>query len=126
MFCAYPPIENMRILSLNRARRSRELIGIARSREKTCRVQPRLCKAKGSHIASTADSPNSIHRALQKDVIEIQPASPDHSRARMERLVALKTAIAQGRYQVSAADLAQKLINHMLARRPLKIHPPKN
>jgi anti-sigma28 factor (negative regulator of flagellin synthesis) len=44
----------------------------------------------------------------------------------MERLVALKTAIAQGRYQVSAADLAQKLINHMLARRPLKIHPPKN
>jgi anti-sigma28 factor (negative regulator of flagellin synthesis) len=36
----------------------------------------------------------------------------------MEHIDRIRTAIAEGRYHVSAADLAQKLIDHMLVNRP--------
>jgi len=116
----------MRILSLNKARRLRELIGLATGRKKTRPAQARLCNVKVSRFTSTADSPNSIRRALQKDAAEIQSTSPEHLRARIEHLIALKTAIAEGRYQVSAADLAQKLMDHLLVPRPVKKRSPRN
>jgi anti-sigma28 factor (negative regulator of flagellin synthesis) len=109
------------MLSLNKARRSRELSGIAKGREKTRCAQAGLCKAEGSGFASTADSSGSIERALREDAIGVEAASPDGSPARLERLAVLRTAIAEGRYRVSAAELAQKLMDHMLALQPEKI-----
>lgn len=40
---------------------------------------------------------------------------------RMEHIDRIRTAIAAGRYHVSAADLAQKLIDHIAANRPPKL-----
>ena len=37
---------------------------------------------------------------------------------RTERIAALRSTIAAGRYHVAATDLAQKLIDHMLVNRP--------
>jgi flagellar biosynthesis anti-sigma factor FlgM len=121
MFRADLPIYVMRIASLNKARKSWELFDVARSREKTRRVPAHLCRIKLSCLVSTADSPNSAHRAFQKDSAALPAASPAPTPARMERVAALRAAIAQGRYHVSAADLAQKIMDHMLA-----LHPPKN
>jgi anti-sigma28 factor (negative regulator of flagellin synthesis) len=42
---------------------------------------------------------------------------------RMERIAILRKAIAEGRYYVPAGDLAQKLIDHMLANRPSEASP---
>jgi anti-sigma28 factor (negative regulator of flagellin synthesis) len=97
------------------------LSGIAKGREKTRRAQAGLCKAEGSGFASTADSSGSIERAVREDAIGVEAASPDGSPARLERLAVLRTAIAEGRYRVSAAELAQKLMDHMLALQPEKI-----
>jgi anti-sigma28 factor (negative regulator of flagellin synthesis) len=44
-------------------------------------------------------------------------SSSEPSYIRMERVASLRAAIAQGDYHVSAADLAQKLMDHMLAHR---------
>ena len=41
-----------------------------------------------------------------------------HSGARMERIESLRIAIATGRYHVSAADVAQKLMGYILANNP--------
>jgi anti-sigma28 factor (negative regulator of flagellin synthesis) len=119
MFCLDPPIDIVRIFSLNKARKSRKLLDLARSRETTRRVRVRLCSVKINCYASTADSASGVGGVLKTGVTGSQGA-------RMERLAALKTAIAQGRYHVSAADLAEKLIDHMLACQARKNPPPKN
>jgi anti-sigma28 factor (negative regulator of flagellin synthesis) len=36
----------------------------------------------------------------------------------MERIASLRRAIAEGTYRISAADIAEKIIAHMLANRP--------
>ena len=43
-----------------------------------------------------------------------KPFTMGISDVRMEKVLMLRTAIANGTYHVSAADLAQKLICHML------------
>jgi anti-sigma28 factor (negative regulator of flagellin synthesis) len=40
---------------------------------------------------------------------------------RMERIDRLREAIANGTYRISAADIAEKIVAHMLANRP-KVH----
>jgi anti-sigma28 factor (negative regulator of flagellin synthesis) len=62
----------------------------------------------------------------QEGVIGFEATSPDGASARIERLVELQTAIADGRYHVSAAELAQKLMEQMVALQPGKIGPAKN
>ena len=104
MFRADLPIYVMRIVSLNKARRSSESFNVARSRRSTRRVPARLCRIKLSCLASP--SPTST------------TPTPPPTPTRMERLADLKAAIAQGRYHVSAADLAQKLMDHLLGSRP--------
>lgn len=47
------------------------------------------------------------------------PAPSDIS-ARMERMVALQKSIATGTYLISAAEIADKLIGHMLMNRPAR------
>jgi flagellar biosynthesis anti-sigma factor FlgM len=41
-------------------------------------------------------------------------SSPEISDVRMEKVVRIRAAIASGSYRVSSADLAQKMIVHML------------
>ncbi len=106
MFRADLPIYVMRIFSLNKARRSSESFNAARSRRSTRRVPARLYRIKLSCLASP--SPTST----------APDPTPPPTPTRMERLADLKAAIAQGRYHVSAADLAQKLMDHLLGSRP--------
>jgi anti-sigma28 factor (negative regulator of flagellin synthesis) len=44
--------------------------------------------------------------------------SPRVAPERMERIASLRKAIAEGTYRISAADIAEKIIAHMLANRP--------
>jgi hypothetical protein len=116
----------MRIFSLNKARKSWELFDATKSLGKTrpaqvrlCNVQMHLCKVKVSCFASTADSPAGGRGAFRRGAIGFQKSSPhpsdDRMDVRMERIAAIRAAIARDSYHVSAADLAQKLIDHMLA-----------
>jgi Anti-sigma-28 factor, FlgM len=114
----------MRIFSLNKARKSWELFDATESLEKPRPAQVRLCKVnpckvKMSCFAFTADSPAAGRRAFRRGAIGFQKSSPHPSDGRMdvrkERIAAIRAAIAQGSYHVPAADLAQKLIDHMLA-----------
>jgi hypothetical protein len=116
----------MRIFSLNKARKSWELFDATESLVKTrpaqvrpCNVQMHLCKVKVSCFAFNADSPAGGSRAFRRGAVGFHKASPhpsdDRMHVRMERIAAIRAAIAQGSYHVSAADLAQKLIDHMLA-----------
>jgi anti-sigma28 factor (negative regulator of flagellin synthesis) len=94
MFSAYLSINIVRIFSLGKERKSWELLDIN-------------------------ESASSV---FQKGATEFRKASPDPSYAqmgvRMERIVTIRAAIAQGSYHVSAAALARKLMGHMLAHRP--------
>ena len=44
------------------------------------------------------------------------PSGPVKSHARDLRIARIQEAVAQGSYEVSASDLAEKLIDHMLGR----------
>jgi hypothetical protein len=109
----------MRIFSLNKARKSWELFDATKSLGKTRPAQVRLCKVKISCFALTADSPAGGSTAFRRGAIGFQKSSPhpsdDRMDVRMERIAAIRAAIARDSYHVSAADLAQKLIDHMLA-----------
>jgi anti-sigma28 factor (negative regulator of flagellin synthesis) len=104
------PIDIMRIVSLNRLRKFRRLFDYT----VRCEEMPRLDAAAKM---SSSDQLRSIRKRAGK--VE-EPSSAD-SHARMEHLAGIRTAIAEGRYHVSAADLAQKLIDHMVANRLPKV-----
>jgi flagellar biosynthesis anti-sigma factor FlgM len=62
---------------------------------------------------------------LQKSTQELHAAAGREARAkpqiapeRMERVASLRKAIAEGTYRISAADIAEKIIAHMLTNRP--------
>jgi Anti-sigma-28 factor, FlgM len=127
MFSAYPPISIMRIFSLNKVRKSWELLHVNESRHGVRHGQAGIFKRKNlkmSCVVVTASSPKSVLSGFQRGATGLRRASPDPSYAqrdvRMERVAAIRAAIAQGSYHVSAADLAQKLMDHMLAHRPAK------
>ncbi len=104
MFLSHLPIEIMRIVSLNRLRKSRRWFG-----RNLCGEQyPRLDTAIG--ISSDAQL-----RFIRRRAAGVEGSSFS-SAVRMEHIARIRTAIAEGRYHVSAADLAQKLVDHMVAR----------
>ena len=107
---------------MNKVRKSWELSGIDESRDGARQDRVGLFRVKKSCLAPAADSPKRVSSVFQKDATGFRKASPDSSYAqmgvRMERIVTIRAAIAQGSYHVSAADLALKLMGHMLAHRP--------
>ncbi|MGD0647339.1 MAG: flagellar biosynthesis anti-sigma factor FlgM [Acidobacteriaceae bacterium] len=60
-------------------------------------------------------------RSIRKRAAAVERPSSADSHARMARIDRIRIAIAEGRYHVSAADLAQKLIDHIVANRPQKL-----
>jgi flagellar biosynthesis anti-sigma factor FlgM len=93
MVSPHLPIDIMRMVSLNRLRKSR-----------------RLAKM----------SSNDQLRSIRRRAAGAEEPSSD-SNVRMEQIARIRAAIAEGRYHVSAADLAQKLIDHMVATRLPKL-----
>lgn len=95
---------------MNRSRKSRRLFDYTECRKETLRPDG------GSAMFSSEQLRVTRRRAAGVE----EPPSTD-SYLRMEHIARIRTAIAEGRYHVSAADLAQKLIHHMLANRPPKL-----
>jgi anti-sigma28 factor (negative regulator of flagellin synthesis) len=122
MFSADLPISILRIFSLNKVRKSWELLDIDESKDGARQGRVGLFRVKRSCFAPAEDSPKGVSNVFQKDATGFRKASQDSSYAqmgvRMERIVTIRAAIAQGSYHVSAADLALKLMGHMLAHRP--------
>jgi anti-sigma28 factor (negative regulator of flagellin synthesis) len=106
MFPPHLPIEIVRRVFLNRSRKSRRLF----DHTLRCDEMPRL---DSSATMSSVDQLRSIRRRAAGIEETFSAASP----ARMEHLARIRAAIAEGRYHVSAADLAEKLIHHMVAKR---------
>ncbi len=100
------PIDILRIVSLNRFRKFRRSF----DHSLRCEERPRPDAAAS---LSTSDQLHSIRRRAG-GADEPLFAGLD---ARMEHIARIRIAIAEGRYHVSAADLAQKLIDHMVANR---------
>jgi anti-sigma28 factor (negative regulator of flagellin synthesis) len=100
----------MRIVSLNRVRKSRRSIDYTDWRKKTPRPD-------GVATVSPSEQLRTIRRRAAGTA---EPSSADLP-PRMENIARIGRAIAEGRYHVSAADLAKKLIHHMLANRPSKL-----
>ena len=73
---------------------------------KTCRI--------GVTVNSTASATAGTGRLLQRSRTNFPERAMDLSDVRMERVVRIRTAIANGQYHVSSEDLAQKLISNML------------
>jgi len=93
---------------LNRLRKFRSLFDATIR----CKKMPRLA---ATNMSSSVQLHSIRRRAARGDEL-----SSADSPARMEHIARLRTAIAEGRYHVSADDLAQKMIDHMLANRPPK------
>jgi anti-sigma28 factor (negative regulator of flagellin synthesis) len=104
------PIDIMRMVSLNRLRKSQRLFDYTVRYDESLRLDaaPRM---------SSSDQ----LRSIRKRAAGAEEASSADSHSRMEHIACIRTAIAEGRYHVSAADLAQKLIDHMIANRPPKL-----
>ncbi len=97
---------------MSNVRRSRELFGNDKSREKGSGNQVCHC------MAPAANAPNGTEGAFQNSMTRSQESPPTPSYVRMDRVESIRAAIAQGCYHVPAADLAQNLIDHMLVNRP--------
>ncbi len=116
MFPSHLPIDIMRIVSLNRLRKSRRLFDHPVRSKETLRCQETL-SLDGVGTMSSSEHLRAIRRRAAG--VEAPPSSDSH--LRMERISRIRTAIAEGRYHVSAADLAQKLIQHIRTNRPPKL-----
>jgi anti-sigma28 factor (negative regulator of flagellin synthesis) len=110
MFPPHLPIDTMRVVSLNRERKSRRSIDYTDWRKKTLRPD-----------GAATMSPSEQLRSIRRRAAGIEEPSSAGSPPRMENIARIGRAIAEGRYHVSAADLAKKLIHHMLANRPSKL-----
>ena len=110
-----PPIETMKAVSLRKVWNSWALFDsdghwvwggkedmLRRQYGKTCRV------------CVTGSSTTSTKRLLQDSKAKSLERTMDLSDVRMEKVIRIRTALASGCYQVSSADLAQKLITNML------------
>ncbi len=110
MFSRDLPIDIMRIVSLNRVRKIRSLFDSTARRNKT------LCL----EATATRSSIDQL-RSIRKRAAGAEDPSPADSPVRTELIARIRAAIAEGRYHVSAAHLAQKLIDNMLANQPPKL-----
>ena len=100
---------------MNRLRKSRRLFGCTVSCKETLRCQEAL----GPEGAATMFASDQL-RSIRRRAAVVQEPSAD-SLLRMEHIAMIRRAIAEGRYHVSATDLAQRLIHHMLANRTPKL-----
>ena len=107
MVSPHLPIDIMRMLSLNRLRKFRPLL----DHTARCKELPRL-------DAAARMSPRDQLRSIRRRAAAAEESFSADAHARMEHIARIRTAIAEGRYHVSAADLVQKLIDHMLVNRP--------
>jgi len=57
-------------------------------------------------------------RSLRRLMVFSRDISLRDSDLRMERITAIREAIAAGTYRISAASIAEKLIDHILIKRP--------
>jgi flagellar biosynthesis anti-sigma factor FlgM len=110
MVSPHLPIDIMRMVSLNRLRKSQRLFDHTVRYKKTLRpdAAPRM---------SSSDQ----LRSIRKRAAGAEERASAGSHLHMEHIARIRTAIAEGRYHVSAGDLAQKLIDHMIANRPPKL-----
>jgi flagellar biosynthesis anti-sigma factor FlgM len=60
------------------------------------------------------DEPSDAELLFLRKATRPQESSPNLSDVRMERVTSIRAAIANGCYNVSSADLAQKLMDYML------------
>lgn len=60
------------------------------------------------------DEPSDTELLFLRKATRPQESSPALSDIRMERVSSIRAAIANGCYNVSSADLAQKLVDYML------------
>ena len=104
------PIDIMRMVSLNRLRKSQRLFNYTLR----CQEMPRLDAAVKMLSSDQLCS-------IRRHAAGAEQPSSGASLARMEHIARIRTAIAEGRYHVSAADLAEKLIDYMVANRPAKL-----
>ena len=88
---------------MNRLRKILRLFDYAARCKKTSRPRPATM------------SPSDQLRSIRRRAAGVEDPSPDDSPLRMEHIARIRAAIAGGRYHVSAADLAQKLVDNMLA-----------
>jgi anti-sigma28 factor (negative regulator of flagellin synthesis) len=68
----------------------------------------------GSTEAPTDEQKDSVRRLAAW----CQKPSPADASLRSKRIAVIKSAITAGTYRISAADIADKLIDHMLMNRP--------
>ncbi len=94
---------------MNRLRKIRRLFDCTAR----CKQTPRL--------AAADLSPSDQLRSIRRRAAGVEDPSSADSPLRTEHIARIRAAIAEGRYHVSAADLAQKLIDHMLANQPPKL-----
>ena len=110
MVSPHLPINIMRMAPLNRLRKFRRLF------DHTARCDEIL------RLDAAPRMPSSDQlRSIRRRAAEAERPSSADSQARMEHIARIRTAIAEGRYHVSAADLAQKLIDHIVANRRPKL-----
>ena len=109
MFLRHLSIDTVRIVSLNRLRKFRQLF----DRTARCRESLRF------DAIPTVTFSEQIRSIRRRAAGAPQPRSTD-SQLRMEKIAGIRAAIAEGRYHVSADDLAQKMIDTVLDKRPPK------
>ena len=109
MFPPHLPIDIMRIVSLNRWRKFRRWFDHTVRCKETLRLDAALTMSSIEQIRSI--------RRRAAGVPELRSAD---LHLRMEHIARIRTAIASGRYHVSAEYLAQKLIDDMLENKPPK------
>lgn len=95
---------------------------------------PRTFKGASRELDVTSNAPpcdetqgcvdaTDVHAGDRQDSVRrlialCQKPSPLESSFRMERISAIRKAIAAGTYRISAAAIAEKLIEHMLTNQP--------
>lgn len=108
------PIDIMRIVSLNRVRKFRRLFRYLGRCHRTPRPRTAGISSNPS-LPLPSDDPLC---SIRSRAAATQDSTLSDAALRAERIARIQASIAEGRYRVSASDLAQKMIDNMLANRP--------
>jgi anti-sigma28 factor (negative regulator of flagellin synthesis) len=109
MFLPHLPIDIMRIVSLNRSRKFRRMFDSTVRRKRTPRFG----------ATPTMSSTEQI-RLIRRRAAGVEAPPTASFDLRMEHIARIRTAIAEGRYYVSAEELTQKLVDTLLEIQPRK------
>ena len=83
--------------------------GPERDDENRTKIAPR----KTTDRQQMQDARAGLAQAYQPDMVKMLERAMDLSEVRMERVARVKASLAKGEYEVTADELAQKLINTM-------------